>query len=65
MWVQNMAQGRLDSVVEVVSNAKREVGAVAYYNIDQRYCERLVQVLMTTYAERKDKIKDQACPESG
>jgi len=42
--MQNMAQGRLDSVVEVVSKAKREVGEVVYYNIDQRYCERLVQV---------------------
>ena len=50
--MQNMAQGRLDSVVEVVSNAKQEVGAVAYYNIDQRYCERLVQVPILTHIEQ-------------
>ena len=56
VWVQNMAQGRLDSVVEVVSNAKREVGAVAYYNIDQRYCERLVQVPMPTSIQHKRQI---------
>ena len=54
--LQNMAQGRLDSVVEVVSNAKREVGAVAYYNIDQRYCERLVQVLMPTHNAHKLRV---------
>ncbi len=47
VWVQNMAQGRLDSIMEVVSKAKREVGEVVYRNIDQRYCERLVQVKAT------------------